>query len=148
MSKNIYIGDNIHSYTSYIKEKIPRYFTEINIKISGEDWDNLKKELLESYQNHLAIRNIINSYKDNFIRDPEIPNINFAIILLQLWQLIKINNLENYFKETLDWIASTCIQGVTHRIFIDYVALYDDYMMSYLEKLYSKKCSEIIFSYL
>ena len=72
-------------------------------------------------------------FRNGFIQDPQLPGLNTAVMLLELWKLIKgSEDGRKHFKETLDWIGGTCIQGVTHRVFIDYVAISQDMLMENL----------------
>lgn len=129
---SIYTDSNIHSYTKQLLSVIPCYFNDdYKQKMEQETFDNLMSEISNEYKNHKApIDNIKMNFKNGFILDPHLPKINFAKVLKVLWEEIKTNQdnkiLLSHFSETLKQIGKTCIQGITHRIMIDYIALYND----------------------
>jgi hypothetical protein len=86
-------------------------------------------ELVEQYGTVInpSIKNLKNVFKNGKIIDPQLPEINFAQILFLIWHNLFILNdktLFEHFKETLLDINLTCIQGVSHRLLIDFVQLF------------------------
>ena len=131
---NIYLGYDIHAYTKIIKPMLGKYISYIdnkygNILSDAKNWEKLICELKNKYGNKVAIFNIQKNYKHGKIVDPDLPGLNIAILLLALWDIIKkINDISIYrhFGETLDCISNTCIQGISHRLFYDYVIFCND----------------------
>lgn len=140
--EKIYHGDNVHSYTNQIRSLLPTYRDFVDGVLTDDDWQSLVKQLREKYGNHPAIQNMCRHFKNGRITDPQLKELNTAILLQELWDLIKdVPALSNHFKETLDTIGSTCIQGISHRIFIDFVATWNDIIIEELNKYLPGKIS-------
>jgi len=131
---SIYHGNNVHAYTRQIHSLLPHYLQKlVKEKLELTEWEGLVAQLHHHYGNHKAIMNMRRVFRNGFIQDPQLPGLNTAVMLLELWKLIKgSEDGRKHFKETLDWIGGTCIQGVTHRVFIDYVAISQDMLMENL----------------
>ena len=56
--------------------------------------------------------------------------------------------MQNHFLETLNEIGNTCIQGISHRLIIDYIAIYNDFLNSKLLKYFNIKIQNLIENYL
>jgi hypothetical protein len=147
---SIYIGYNIHNYTSQIVNIIPKFFEDMEYKkVDIKYWNKSLNEIKKKYPNHIAIKNIERNFNNGFIKDPEIPKLNFAIILLIIWDNIKNNDIIcNHFLETLNEIGNTCIQGISHRLIIDYIAIYNDILDGELSKYFNIKIQSLITNYL
>ena len=147
---SIYIGYDIHNYTSHVVNIIPKYFGEIIYKkIDIKTWNKSLNEIKKKYNNHIALKNIEKNFINGFIKDPDIPELNLAIVLLILWDTIKNNDIiQNHFLETLNEIRNTCIQGISHRLIIDYIAIYNDILNSELSKYFNIKIQNLIENYL
>jgi hypothetical protein len=122
----IYNGADIHAYTSMIRDVL-------NEQFSADCWQEamteperfaLLRDMKQHYPKHPAIGNIRQCVKNGKLLDPELPPVNFLLVLQVLWTAIQEKNSYSHFKETLDQISTTCIQGVTHRILIDWVAFH------------------------
>ena len=88
------------------------------------------------------------NFRNGYILDPELPKVNSAMILVLIWDQIKDDTvLCKHFSETLKQIGNTCIQGISHRLIIDYVALYNDMIYQNMLKHFNKKLTNIILSY-
>lgn len=128
----IYHGTDIHAYTQQLKTMSDHYSPDIINKygnvISEEEWNHLLSELQKHYGKKVALMNMNSQFKNGWISDPQVPSLNSAILLKALWEKIKRNDVSmiKHFEETLDQIGSTCIQGISHRLFIDYIALLND----------------------
>ena len=121
-----YKGYDIHAYTEIIKKQINNHFDEKYYKpIDNISWNSLISELhLKFPDKKKSLVNICNYYKNGYLLDPQLPKVNIAIILLEIFNFIKTNNnLINHFRETLEQIGTTCIQGISHRLIIDYIAI-------------------------
>ena len=147
---SIYIGYNIHNYTSQIVNIIPKFFEKIFYKKANvKTWNKSLTEIKKKYNNHIAIKNIERNFNNGFIKDPEIPELNSAIVLLVIWDTIKNNNIMcHHFLETLNEIGNTCIQGISHRLIIDYIAIYNDILDSELSKYFNINIQSLITNYL
>lgn len=147
---NIYNGYNIHNYTKQIIDIIPKYFGNIVYgKINNKKWNNILIEIKKTIPNYQTIQNINKNFKNGYIIDPELPKINIAIILVLIWEQIKNDTiLCKHFSETLQQIGNTCIQGISHRLIIDYIAMYNDTIYQYLSIHFNKKIVNIIVDYM
>ena len=121
-----YKGDNIHSYTEIIKKLIDKHFDDkFYQSIDNKSWESLLLELhLKFPDKKIPLANIYKYYKNGYLLDPQLPKVNIAIILVKIFNFIKTNDdLTNHFRETLEQIGTTCIQGISHRLIIDYIAI-------------------------
>lgn len=126
-----YHGDNIHSYTQYINEILPPYINEIKkYSITDQEFIELEVEmhqvldLIPQFDIRSAWVNMKRQYKNQTIIDPELPGVNCAVLLKLTW--IKLKQLNEptlflHFKETLYQIGSTCLVGISHRLFMDFI---------------------------
>ena len=127
-SPRIYVGDNIHSYSYQIRSMFHTYNQDKCMEgvLDQQEWSLLLRDLQMHYGQKAAIFNFSRNFIGGFITDPDVPGLNAAKLLKILWNQIKEVNepsLYSFFGETLDQISNTCIQGISHRLFIDYVAL-------------------------
>ena len=120
----IYHGIDIHAYTNDIRAALNEKYTEPHWRDAMQTKDII--ELLSSiklkYPRHIGVKNIRQCIANGRLLDPELPPVNFLFILKQLWSNIQASGSFAHFKETLDQIGTTCRQGVTHRIYIDWLA--------------------------
>ena len=146
---SIYHGYNIHSYTKQVISIIPRYFGDIAFsKVDNEKWKSVLLEIEKKISNSQAIQNIKRNFSNGRIIDPELPKVNSAMILVLIWDQIKNDIfLCKHFSETLKQVGNTCIQGISHRLIIDYVALYNDILYQNLSVYFTKKLTNTIVSY-
>ena len=131
-SLNIYHGVDIHAYTPDIIQSIHSHQNQIVSKwgdsIHPRVFHQIIQELKEFYGPKLALQNFVQNFRpqDGWIRDPQVPQLNSAILLEAIWfTLKKLNETSIYrhFEETLDQIGTTCIQGISHRLFMDYLSI-------------------------
>jgi len=121
-----YRGYNIHAYTQIIIEIIKKKFNKTYYQsIDNKSWNTLISKLhLIFPDKKIPLENICKYYKNGYLFDPQLPKINIAIILLHLFDFIKTNDdLIKHFRETLAQIGTTCIQGISHRLIMDYIAI-------------------------
>ena len=120
----IYAGYDIHAYTSQLQKMGITAFSD------GVLSETAFRDILEEMEKTLgpkpAYVNFRNVYRAGFITDPELPHINVALVLETVWK--RVTQLDDpsiyrYFSETLDQIGMTCIQGISHRLYMDYQAL-------------------------
>lgn len=128
---SIYLGYDIHAYTQQVKDIAHYHQARLEKhygtnRVDEAEFNKIMHEMERTYGHKVAFQNIRNLYRDGVISDPHVPGLNSALVLRALWDKVKeINEYStyNHFNETLDQISSTCIQGVTHRLFIDYVCI-------------------------
>lgn len=125
----IWHGENIHAYTKQVNLTIPQYLPQIygkyGEKLSLENLNLLLAEFQKKYGPKVTYSNIRNVFANGEIFDKDAPQLNSAILLQAIWDILCEKNEESLFRhfgETLDQIGSTCIVGVSHRLFMDYVA--------------------------
>jgi len=123
----INVGYDVHAHTQFMRAK---FLTPEYLKLfSGTvDLVPIIEEIGTKYQNmsHPALINIRNVYRSGTIVDPDLPGLNIAVVLVAVWHRVKELNDDSafiHFKETLDEIGGTCIQGISHRLLFDYFAL-------------------------
>jgi hypothetical protein len=147
---SVYIGCNIHNYTSQLVNILPNFFGKIAYEqVDIKTWNKSLNEIKKKYSNHIAIKNIERNFNNCFIKDPAIPNLNTASVLLIIWDTIKNNDMMClHFLETLNEIGNTCIQGISHRLIIDYIAIYNDILDNSLSKYFNIRTQHLITNYL
>lgn len=126
----IYLGDDIHAYTHQVNQTVRTHLagqsqSQSATPITELDLQLILTELEKQFGPKPAYANIRNVSRNGKIIDPEVADLNITLVLKILWNKIKeLNDSSTYrhFNETLDQIGMTCIQGISHRIFIDYIA--------------------------
>lgn len=119
-----YLGYDIHAYTQQINALVKSMPSDLfNVTVSDAEFLKTLDEMKQRYGDKPAFANFKNVFQHNAIIDPQISNINIALVLVRLWN--KVNELNEpstykHFSETLDQIGHTCIQGVSHRLLMDY----------------------------
>lgn len=137
-SDNFYKGYNVHAYTKDIRRVLPRWLpiiSEVVGNASSLDHREFARLLIDIQRrlgNKPALQNIRKAYNPRArppgIRDPDLPGLDSALLLKAVWVLVQETNdasVYGHFAETLDQIGNTCMQGITHRLFGDFVALAD-----------------------
>lgn len=128
----IYLGDDIHAYTHQVNQTVRTHLAEQSqsqsqsaTSITELDLQLILTELEQQFGPKPAYANIRNVSRNGKIIDPEVSDLNITLVLKIVWNKIKeLNDPSTFrhFNETLDQIGMTCIQGISHRIFIDYIA--------------------------
>ena len=130
-------NDNIHSHTAALRATMAPFVNSLNMKyaatplMSRQQFNMLLGEIQGFYRHHFPIQqavyqNLSNQFHDGKIVDPELPDLNCVLLLLEIWKTLKSSNDQSlllHFEETLLQIGSTCIQGISHRLAMDYVAI-------------------------
>ena len=119
-----YLGYDIHAYTHQINTMVKSLPSDLfNVIVSDTDFQKTLDEMTQKYGDKPAFSNFRSVFHNNTIVDPEIQSINIALVLIRVWNKVKELNepsTYNHFNETLDQIGHTCIQGVSHRLLMDY----------------------------
>lgn len=128
----IWHGPNIHAYTRDIRSHMEPIINELTLQygsfVQKEEFDIIIHEMTQVYGGHkVAFSNIRNNYnpKTGVISDVDLPGLNVAILLKATWNKVKSLNddsITKHFGETLDQIGATCPQGISHRLYGDYMA--------------------------
>jgi len=127
---SFYKGWNVHSYTSdlQIHSNLIDFFRN-EPSLSHDEWHALLDELRSIYGNMDALRNMNNVFVKSMwsIPDPQLSNLDSAKVLRYLWKnhIRHSASLRSHFRETLQDIGHTCIQGISHRLIALFVALND-----------------------
>jgi len=147
---SIYNGYNIHNYTKQLLEVVPKYFNDdFKYEVKQDKWNSVMSKISQRFSNKIALMNIQKNFKNGKIVDPQVQNINFAIVLISVWNQVKDNSiLCKHFFETLKQIGNTCIQGISHRLMIDYIALYNNILFVEISKRFNIKITNCIISYI
>jgi len=131
--QKIYAGYDIHAYTRQVNEVASKYQSQFSGELSVEEFETILNELQTTYGSKVTYTNLRNTFRNGAILDPDVPNINVAILLKTVWKVVKESDVSNtetssssslksHFNQTLDDIGMTCIQGISHRLFIDFIA--------------------------
>ncbi len=145
------LGWGLHDYTDLIRSRLPftiktieEYCNIIHLhdkKLTDAIFNSIINEMIDRCGHVIAIDNIKTNYKDGWIIDPDLPGLNIAILLYLTWELVKYGDKDNtrshtdIFKLMLNEISDTCIQGISHRIYIDFEYLYDVYYKDYINSI-------------
>ena len=123
-------SDNVHDFTGSINVILKEYLPDIEKEsVSDQEFLIVIDDMTKTFGEKSAFVNMKSVFKNGWIVDPEIPGLNSAVLLKLLWkQLQQLNepSLFKHFNETLDQISMTCVQGISHRLFSDYISLCDD----------------------
>jgi hypothetical protein len=133
---SFYRGDNIHSYTSYIRERQDI----VNKKLHPYERTQFLQcwqEAVEKYYSNTSTSsdNNLNNIKnglENILAtseqlDQEVQDLHIGQLFQNIWKrLLEFNepSMFSHFKETIEQIGNTCIQGVSHRLFEDAIVLF------------------------
>jgi hypothetical protein len=112
-----------------MKKYIPFLVEVYHQVLEPDQWAVLLTELRQRYGNKRALQNMQSRFRHGWIKDPDLPALNSSILLRAVWDKVKEkddDSMYQHFGETLDTIGGTCIQGVSHRLFLDYVAIMED----------------------
>jgi len=131
----LYKGDNVHSYTGDIRNMLQVWLPKISEisphPLTRDEFVTLCSEIEQSIGTGPVFSNLLSNYHDNVgIIDNDLPGLDGARLLHATWVIIKQlaqtdSSIIKHFKETMDQIGATCIQGVTHRLFCDFVSIID-----------------------
>lgn len=125
-----YHGYNVHDYTQkmrQISQELPPH--HMRILVEPSIFSNCMREMRALYGNKVALHNMSTQYTNGWIRDRDLPGVNVAAVVIDLWTLLNRSQeptLFAHFSETLDTIGATCIQGISHRIIWDYITICRD----------------------
>jgi hypothetical protein len=130
----MYRGYDLHAYTSYLQSRLPSYIQDTNTlypdsTVSVELWENTLQAIQSHYGSSVvpALHNINRYFKNGAILSPELPGMNFAVLLILLWNTVcdaSDFSLFTHLQETLEDIGTTCLAGITDRLFADWIALH------------------------
>jgi hypothetical protein len=127
-----YHGYNIHSYEQdmapVVNKHVPVMTELYGTVVEPEEFEKILTELEQRYGPMVTYSNLRNTYRDKCIRDPRFPGLNSAVTLKAMWSKVKTLNddsIYKHFNETLIQIGSTCIQGISMRLFMDYVTIHE-----------------------
>jgi hypothetical protein len=131
--QKIWKGYNIHAYTPEIQNQIQSVISELiavyGTLVGQDTFQTILCEMHQKYGPKISFSNFKNNFKQGWIRDPELPGLNSAVLLRAIWDTLKKKNevsLYKHFDETLNQIGANCIQGISFRLFMDYVAFARD----------------------
>jgi hypothetical protein len=117
---------DVHDYTIFIQKNFKNYLPLLtSVTINDDEFFSIINELFNKYGPKNTYNNLKINYHHGQINDPEIPGLNSAILLKIIWETLKnINDpsMFKHFNETLDQIGMTCIQGISHRLFNDFIS--------------------------
>lgn len=128
-----YHGWDVHSWTSDLRDLLdqqPEF--ECRFRVSMHLFDQCLQEIFEMYGEGVkpVLEKMRGRYKpiEGGYYDMDLvgKRVNVAHLLVRVWTLVKRINDESiykWFKETLDDIGLTCLQGDSHRLMFFLVGL-------------------------
>ena len=121
----VYHGMDIHAYTQSMKLLVCSSFTnrQWHETMTDQAMSVLLTDVQLCFPGHVGVLNIMHHIRGGLLLDPELGTINILQVLRRLWELVVELKLQDHFKETLDQIGNTCMQGISHRLLIDLVAI-------------------------
>lgn len=130
-----YRGRDLHAYTGDLRSRLDQYtdylYSQYPRTVPQDLWDDVLSVVHKQCGPSVApaLHNMNQHFKDGQLLNPELPGMNFAVMFVALWNLVLKHHAENsniiaHFRETLEDIGSTCLAGVTDRLFADYIALH------------------------
>ena len=134
----IYAGRDIHAYTNQVNRAAVKYMDMFAGQLDSVAFETILSEMIAAYGSKNTFVNLRNVFKNGYITDPDVPIINVAILLQKVWNQVKESeqniarnpptstSFKVHFNQTLDDIGMTCIQGISHRLLIDFVAFCTD----------------------
>jgi len=137
-----YKGRDLHAYTPDHQHRLPLYvahfqsrFPEKNNRLDPGTFSLLLDQIrdalripgLYSGTIETCLQNLRSHYRapEETIDSPELPGLNFALILLALFRAVENSGNLGPFAETLSEIGNTCLAGITDRLLALYTAVCD-----------------------
>lgn len=129
----IWRGSDIHQYTDTVRQQaVARQSDIISLNggvetVGADEFVALLSEIESVCGPKVTYSNLMKNYvaSTGWIKDNEVPQLNSAVLLKLLWQRSKgDDSLRGHFNETLDQIGATCIQGISFRLFMDFLAFF------------------------
>jgi hypothetical protein len=124
-----YAGTDVHAYTQYIRRQmqqwLPGLTEQYGVTVDASEFEQILLEMENRYGYKPTFHNMRQAFRDGWIVDPQVSELNSATLLKALWCNLQKNDEPSahaHFAETLDQIGTTCIQGISHRLFHDYLA--------------------------
>jgi hypothetical protein len=128
---NNWQNPDVHAHTNEMREVINELYktlpTQTQHRLS--EFDRATIEILKHYEGDIHIINTIQKMiarKD--VLDSQLSNVSPAGLLSIVWfDIIKPTSEFDHFRDTLNDMGGTCVQGDSHRLFATYVAFTSDY---------------------
>jgi len=121
----IYQGYDVHAYTPHMRELVATHRETFLGPVPAATFEALLGELETRYGPQPAYANLREVYREGHILDPDLPTINVARILQVVWTNLQDKpdpSAYEHFRETLAHIDKTCVQGISHRLLMDFFA--------------------------
>ena len=126
-----YQGDDVHAYSGAMRTRMSCFETIANKPFSGTESLLVRLEACVPLNDQARIglenirRNVVGG---EWLRDPDLGiNLNILWILDVIVAFLERSDtdlsIKMHFVETLSQIGNTCIQGITHRLAGDFLAL-------------------------
>jgi hypothetical protein len=133
-----YQGWNVHSYTSQLQNKMNRMEDLLlhhygSLLLKEVDYNKMWLHLKQQWPHITALSNIkqhIQVFPEGMsLVDPELPRVNILIVMWLIYTKLVVlqePSMWQHVEETFQDIGNTCIQGISHRLWADFIALYDN----------------------
>jgi len=125
---------DVHYWTPVIRTSVNLHQTQVQQVFGTHMNPLLFRHILEDLAQILgvviqpALQNLGQAYDvaRQGIFDSDLPSLNFAVVLYAIWGFLKYDKQVDastwqHFRETLEQIGSTCRQGITHRLWLDFL---------------------------
>lgn len=128
----VWKGFNIHRYTPELEQLMNNasYIEKLNghgETVPEEEFRNIIRSLTKKYGPKVTYSNLEKNFQKGWIKDPQLPSLNSAVLLRAIWEYLESKqdeSLYKHFDETLNQIGTTCVQGISHRLFMDYIVFF------------------------
>lgn len=122
---------NVHSHyvtrllTPWIAIAQARF--PLSLHVSSLEFQHTMDDIYHKYGDVVKppLENIMRAYHDGMIMDSQLPNINFAVLLYAIWYWIRKHDSYVWFRDMLLDIGTTCLNGITHRLLLNYIVILD-----------------------
>jgi len=129
-SSPFYRGWDVHAYTRALREQLDAY--PVPCVYTPSVFADAVAQVRTRYAcSPAALVGVANIVRRHDVRaggffDPDLRNMNGANLFIALWHEVQAVGLYDAFAECLADVASTCMQGVTHRMFSYWIVLQQD----------------------
>lgn len=114
---------DVHAWTPFFKNQIEQFHLENILKeiCTETEWQQMYNEIKIHISEHALV--FLDKLNHDFLNlketwiDPDLNHIQVSKVIQYTWTLLKTNHTQDLIEETLLDINTTCIQGITHRMF-------------------------------
>lgn len=131
---------DVHQWSETMRAQLTTEFPFLSAETAKREvhFNDVCKEILEKYKGDRMVSSVLDKIRGRIgLKDKHLCDILPAGLLAIVWtdQITLVDEPESYehFRQTLEDIGGTCLQGDTHRLFSTYVALSRDIQQSIVD---------------